>query len=83
MFAGIFNSRTSLLLLSAMHFKGKWEFPFDSVNTQTFFLTRTIKKDVEMMEVTRKFRYAVWFKVGAQFLEVPYMVKIIDLCSTM
>lgn len=70
---------TSLVLVNAVYFKGKWATPFDKNNTtlRPFTLVDGTKKEVEMMHILSEFRYGVLDELdGAQFLELPYEVNI-------
>ncbi|KAJ8913538.1 hypothetical protein NQ315_017089 [Exocentrus adspersus] len=75
------NDDTTLILVNAIYFKGKWAESFDVKNTKTekFYLNDDDTVDVQMMHVTSKFYYKNDQDLDAQILELPYANRDISL----
>jgi len=72
---GVFNTRTRLTLVNAIYFKGLWQNQFKKEETfkQNFFVSESEKTEVEMMHLTKKFKYAEdGGELACQILEMPY-----------
>ena len=72
---GVFNTRTRLSLVNAIYFKGFWQNQFDKKATckQSFVVSKSEKTEVEMMHLTKKFKYAEnGRELPCQILELPY-----------
>ncbi|XP_066245968.1 antichymotrypsin-2-like isoform X3 [Euwallacea similis] len=69
----IINDFTTLLLVNALHFKGTWEYEFSpTIKKETFYITKTNTKEVDMMSIEETFRYYESPVLKAKFLELPY-----------
>ena len=72
---GVFNTRTRLSLVNAIYFKGFWQNQFKEGQTsgQNFFVSESEKTEVEMMQLTEKFKHAEdGGELACQILEMPY-----------
>ncbi|XP_065157167.1 antichymotrypsin-2-like isoform X2 [Atheta coriaria] len=65
---------TKLVLANALHFKGKWQYPFDPVDTikRPFYSEHKEPHNVDMMQLTDFFNYYENEELDAKFLELPY-----------
>lgn len=70
---------TRLILTNAIYFKGKWESPFDPSSTkrEPFYVTKSEKKEVDMMHQNIVTGYTETLSV--QVLELPYAGKEISM----
>jgi len=71
---------TSLILISAVYFKGRWAKIFDSSRTvpKPFFLGSSQKKiDASMMHIDGSFRTGALEELNAKAIEIPYEVFFI------
>ncbi|XP_066145866.1 antichymotrypsin-2-like isoform X2 [Euwallacea fornicatus] len=67
------DAATKLLLVNALHFKGTWEHEFlPFTEKETFYITKTNTKEVDMMSIQDTFRYYESPTLKAKFLELPY-----------
>lgn len=68
------NALTRLVLVNAIYFKGDWKHKFDKALTtkQPFYLNDEDKVDVDMMHITKNFRYGENEELDAKILELPY-----------
>ncbi|XP_028982353.1 uncharacterized protein LOC107043756 [Diachasma alloeum] len=67
----------SLILVNAIHFKGKWVEPFQTADTrlQSFSISETVSKEVPMMFTDANFNYGDLPDLDAQYIELPYESK--------
>jgi len=71
-----------MVLVNAVYFKGDWLQEFDSKLTKKlpFFLgSDKSKVDVKMMSLTHTFRTGKIESLDAQFVELPYKVKFLNV----
>lgn len=63
---------TAMLLINAIHFKGKWKYPFEVDNThnQAFYLVDGTNAQVQMMSQTNT--YGLYNGDGFTLAELPY-----------
>uniref|UniRef100_A0AAR5Q3R8 Serpin domain-containing protein n=1 Tax=Dendroctonus ponderosae TaxID=77166 RepID=A0AAR5Q3R8_DENPD len=62
-----------LVLINALHFKGKWSNPFvPSVTKSDFYVSATERTTVDMMFTEDTFKYAESADLDAKFIELPY-----------
>lgn len=68
------NGDTRLILINAIHFKGKWKHSFNERETrqEDFHLDDRNRKLVSMMNIKQNFRYADLPNLDATALELPY-----------
>ncbi|XP_066154252.1 antichymotrypsin-2-like isoform X2 [Euwallacea fornicatus] len=66
------DNSISLFLINALHFKGTWKNVFSYINKETFYITKTNTKEVDMMYKKKEFRYYESPTLKAKFLELPY-----------
>lgn len=68
------DSLTRLVLVNAIHFKGKWKKEFSKKDTrqEPFYLNELDSKDVSMMNVKGNFRHTSLPNLDAAALELPY-----------
>ncbi|XP_077348209.1 serpin B4-like [Lithobates pipiens] len=68
------DKNTSLILVNAIYFKGKWlkTFKKDMTNNAPFHVNEDVKIPVPMMIQTEKFNYGFVEEMDAQFIELPY-----------
>ncbi|KAM4688142.1 serpin B11-like [Discoglossus pictus] len=68
------DTETSLILVNAIYFKGKWSNQFKEENTKDapFYVTEDVVKSVPMMTQTEKFNLGVIKELNAQVLQLPY-----------
>ncbi|XP_074432189.1 heterochromatin-associated protein MENT-like isoform X2 [Larus michahellis] len=73
--AGSLNSRTVLVLVNAIYFKGKWEKKFLEKNTseRPFRLSKTKTKSVQMMFLRDTFLIFHETTMKFKIIELPYM----------
>ncbi|XP_037508764.1 leukocyte elastase inhibitor B-like [Rhipicephalus sanguineus] len=71
---GSVDSRTALVLTSAISFKSFWQFPFPPVNTilQNFRIDSKTNVRVNMMFTDSSFKVGHSEELGARALEIPY-----------
>ncbi|KAK4872899.1 hypothetical protein RN001_014928 [Aquatica leii] len=69
-----FTTNTRSVLVNALYFKSTWATPFYKHATESkyFYLNNDDHVDVDMMEVTDRFKYFQSDELKAQFLEMPY-----------
>lgn len=69
---GVLSNLTSLVLVNALYFKGKWASPFDKnlTKTEPFWVTSDHQIQVSMMQQSGQFSYGQTEDV--QVLELPY-----------
>lgn len=62
----------AMLLINAIYFNGKWKYQFDKFKTteDPFFVTPSAPKNVPMMHLDEKLRYAE--TVNSKIVEIPY-----------
>nr|ATU82456.1 venom serpin 5 [Lethocerus distinctifemur] len=65
---------TSMIILNAIYFKGKWEFPFDPKNTETgeFEVSPSRSVQVYYMKAVSQLSYAQVPSIKASILRLPY-----------
>jgi serine protease inhibitor len=70
---------TLLVLVSAIHFKGLWEHPFDCNSTvsQDFYPNKDTAVKCQMMTRTHNFPYAEFHSLEARIIAMAYKVAII------
>lgn len=75
------DTLTRLVLVNAIYFKGNWADKFDKSKTkkQPFYLNDSEKIDVDMMHITKKFRYGESSDLDAKLLELPYENRELSL----
>ncbi|KAL1131216.1 hypothetical protein AAG570_010834, partial [Ranatra chinensis] len=63
-----------MLLLNAIYFKGKWEFPFDKEKTKTgdFWVQPQYPVKAQFMSATNSFHYVESPQIKASILRLPY-----------
>ncbi|KAK5639762.1 hypothetical protein RI129_010573 [Pyrocoelia pectoralis] len=63
-----------LMLINALYFKGTWEYTFNTRDTlkRKFFIKSDDQVEVDMMDITKYYKYAWSSELDAQFLEIPY-----------
>ena len=68
------SSRTSLVLVSTIYFKGDWKYKFDPELTgeKDFFVSPTITVKVLMMKKEKKFFWANLETLASTMVELPY-----------
>lgn len=68
------NADTRLILINAIHFKGKWKHSFDKRYTfqEDFYLNDLDRRYVSMMNIYGDFRYANLPNLDAKAIELPY-----------
>lgn len=71
---GMLDGLTRMVLVNAIYFKGNWATQFKKENTQKadFWTSETDSKQVDMMYVKAKFRYAHIEELEATAIELPY-----------
>ncbi|OWR47055.1 unc-5 [Danaus plexippus plexippus] len=62
---------SSLVLVNAVYFNGRWETPFESVKIGTFHTT-TSQKTIQMMSLNGEFNYTSSEALGSQVISIPY-----------
>ncbi|XP_066481450.1 serpin B10-like isoform X2 [Tiliqua scincoides] len=72
---GAVDSRTALVLVNAMYFKGQWKTRFQESDTteMPFRLSKTKSKPVKMMFLKNKFRTFFIETLKVTILELPYV----------
>ncbi|XP_051825893.1 serpin B6-like isoform X2 [Antechinus flavipes] len=72
---------TSLVLVNAIYFKGKWEEKFDKDRTreQMFKISKEKQKPVQMMFLKSQFRTTYIREVSTQVLVLPYVGGQMDM----
>ncbi|KAJ6664531.1 hypothetical protein lerEdw1_007188 [Lerista edwardsae] len=72
---GAVDSRTALVLVNAIYFKGQWKTRFQKRNTTVmpFRLSKTKSKPVQMMFLKNKFRTFFVETLMVYILELPYV----------
>uniref|UniRef100_G3VJ12 Serpin B6 n=2 Tax=Sarcophilus harrisii TaxID=9305 RepID=G3VJ12_SARHA len=75
------NPQTSLVLVNAIYFKGKWEKKFDRHRTreEMFKISKEKQKPVQMMFLKSKFRMTHIQDVSTQVLVLPYVGGQMDM----
>ncbi len=73
------NNQTTMILVSTIHFKGEWKFPFNPEHTKKDKFT-TITGDevpVSMMKLERprRFRYGVLPELKSSAVALPFAVS--------
>ncbi|XP_050681499.1 alaserpin-like isoform X2 [Leptidea sinapis] len=63
---------TSLILINAIYFLGKWKDPFVSVQASTFHTPTDVRR-VSMMSITREFNYTDCKFLNAKLVMIPYV----------
>uniref|UniRef100_A0A8C5MQ71 Leukocyte elastase inhibitor n=1 Tax=Leptobrachium leishanense TaxID=445787 RepID=A0A8C5MQ71_9ANUR len=68
------STATVLALACAIHFQGKWKFPFKTEDTvdDTFHLNTNETKSVKMMTQTSRFKMNTVEKMKCKIIELPY-----------
>ncbi|CAI9586546.1 unnamed protein product [Staurois parvus] len=68
------DKNTSLILVNAIYFKGKWMETFKKENTKNapFHVKEDVKITVPMMRQTQRFNHGIVEELDAQFIELPY-----------
>ncbi|XP_047622953.1 serpin B3-like [Phacochoerus africanus] len=71
---GTLSSSTTLVLVNAIYFKGRWLQEFKKENTlkEKFWLNKDTSKSVQMMRETRAFKFASLEHLHVKILEIPY-----------
>ncbi|KAH1176610.1 hypothetical protein KIL84_010312, partial [Mauremys mutica] len=71
---GTLSAQTTLVLVNAVYFKGKWEVEFKKENTEErpFQINETTSKPVQMMYQKGKYKIAAIEEHDCQVLELPY-----------
>ncbi|XP_034233436.1 antichymotrypsin-2-like isoform X2 [Thrips palmi] len=77
---GMVTPATSMVLVNAVYFFGKWKEPFDREQTydQDFFVSKSKTVKVPMMHLTKTLRYAEIPQLKAKAVELCYANK--DVC---
>ncbi|XP_040209547.1 serpin B3-like [Rana temporaria] len=68
------DKNTSLILVNAIYFKGKWMKTFKKDNTKNalFHVKEDVKIPVPMMSQTERFNHGIVEEMDVQFIELPY-----------
>ncbi|XP_077209529.1 serpin B3-like isoform X2 [Paroedura picta] len=68
------SASTILVLVNAIHFKGKWKREFNKADTkeEPFWISQNQSKNVQMMRQNGRFRWAVVQNSQIHVLELPY-----------
>ncbi|XP_031357186.1 leukocyte elastase inhibitor-like [Photinus pyralis] len=68
-----FSKKTKSVLVNLQYFKGYWQksFPTRATKPGPFYVSETVTKQVELMEVFTNFKYAYNHSLRAQFIEIP------------
>ncbi|XP_037964220.1 antichymotrypsin-2 isoform X2 [Plutella xylostella] len=68
------ESNTQAVMVNGLYFKGKWEKEFDPLDTetQTFHVSSSTAKNVQMMSQEETFKYGNCSALSAQLLELNY-----------
>lgn len=79
------NNQTDMILVSAIHFKGEWKFPFDLEYTKKRQFTTITgdKVSVNMMKLSapERFKYAVLPHLKSSAIALPFVVRLPYLYS--
>ncbi|XP_031357187.1 leukocyte elastase inhibitor-like isoform X1 [Photinus pyralis] len=69
-----FSKKTKSVLVNLQYFKGYWQkkFPTRATKSRPFYVSETVTKQAELMEVSTNFKYAYNHSLRAQFIELPY-----------
>lgn len=72
--SSVIDSTTALLVVNALHFKGTWEYPFETFLTRKapFHLKPNVTVEVDTMSSVNTYLYAENAKLDAKFLQIPY-----------
>ncbi|KAL3040858.1 hypothetical protein OYC64_011773 [Pagothenia borchgrevinki] len=78
---GVVGSLTTLVLVNAIYFKGKWETQFKKYSTvdAPFKMNKNDTKSVKMMEQTSTFGLSSIREANCQILEMPYKGKDLSM----
>lgn len=66
------DPNTMVALCSALHFKGKWQFPFDKPFEEVFKLNEKDTQKATFMRVKSKFAFSYDEELRCQVVELPY-----------
>ncbi|KAK4882889.1 hypothetical protein RN001_006208 [Aquatica leii] len=68
------NEHTNVVLVNSMYFKGLWLHEFDKGSTQkrNFYLNNQNTVDVDMMEITKRFKYHECQETDSKHLEMNF-----------
>ena len=68
------NPLTRLILVNALYFKGNWQDKFDKEYTRkaNFRVNNKTTIPVQMMSISKKFKYMADRSIGFQMVELPY-----------
>ncbi|XP_010215475.1 PREDICTED: serpin B12 [Tinamus guttatus] len=78
---GVIDSHAVLVLVNVIYFKASWEHKFEEKNTKerAFRLNQNESKPVQMMYQKGKFKIGYIEEIGAQILELPYVLKTLSM----
>ncbi|XP_028289869.1 leukocyte elastase inhibitor A-like [Gouania willdenowi] len=70
----VLDSRTTLVLVNAIYFKGKWKMQFNTEDTteEEFRINKNETKPVKMMHIKSKFHTNSIPELNCEILEMPY-----------
>ncbi|XP_043281346.1 alaserpin-like [Venturia canescens] len=74
---GDVNEDTSMVLVTAVYFKGTWmkNFVVENTREQPFYLEDGTEIKIPTMSVERSFRYGEYPEADAKFVELPYKTE--------
>ncbi|KAM8811004.1 serpin B12-like [Eudromia elegans] len=78
---GVIDSHAVLVLVNVIYFKASWEHKFEEKNTteRDFRLNQNESKPVQMMYQKGKFKIGYIEEIGAQILELSYVMKSLSM----
>ncbi|XP_013134280.1 PREDICTED: antichymotrypsin-2-like [Papilio polytes] len=65
------SKNTSLVIVNAIYFAGKWKYPFSSVSVGTFHSAKGTRQ-IPMMSRTQDYAYTFSMPLMAQIVRIPY-----------